>query len=75
MKVRIWASCGKLSLNDMSGDTLTGLNALLDDLRDLALELLLCLPLNEIFAVSLYTSSLAQSVPITTIVVDVQETT
>ncbi len=52
---------------------LTGLAVLSDDLRDLALEILLRSPLKEILAVSLYTPSLAQSVPIATVVVDARE--
>ncbi len=52
---------------------LTGLDALSDDLRDLALELLLRPPLNAILAVSLYTPFLAQSVPIATVIVDARE--
>lgn len=52
---------------------LTGLDVLSDDLRDLALELLLRPPLNTILAVSLYTPFLAQSVPIATVIVDARE--
>jgi uncharacterized protein YuzE len=52
---------------------LTGLDALSDDLRDLALELLLRPPLKEILAVSLYTPSTSQSVPIATVIVDARE--
>jgi len=53
---------------------LTGLDALSDDLRDLALELLLRPPLKEFLAVSLYTPFQAQSVPIATVIVDARKT-
>lgn len=52
---------------------LTGLDVLSDDLRDLALELLLRPPLKEILALSLYTPFLARSVPIATVISDARE--
>lgn len=52
---------------------LTGLSVLSKELRELALEILLRPPVNEILTISAYTPSLAESIPIVTVTVDVRE--
>lgn len=52
---------------------LTGLSVLSEEMRELALKILLCSPLKEVLAVSVYTPSMAESVPIASVTVDTRE--
>jgi uncharacterized protein YuzE len=52
---------------------LTGLSVLSEDLRELALNILLRSPLKDLLAVSVYTPSMAESIPIASVIVDAQE--
>lgn len=52
---------------------LTGLSALSAELRELALEILRRPPVKELLAVSVYTPSIAESIPIASVIVDARE--
>jgi uncharacterized protein YuzE len=52
---------------------LTGLTVLSAELRELALELLQRSPVKEVLAVSAYTPSRGESIPIASVIVDVRE--
>lgn len=52
---------------------LTGLNVLSPDMRELALEVLRRSPVKELLAVSAYTPSAVESIPIAAVIVDARE--
>jgi uncharacterized protein YuzE len=52
---------------------LTGLNALSQDMRALALEIVRRSPIKEMLAVSAYTPSAAESIPIAAVIIDARE--
>ncbi len=52
---------------------LTGLNVLSPDMRELALEILRRPPVKEMLAVSAYTPSAVESIPIAAVIVDARE--
>jgi uncharacterized protein YuzE len=52
---------------------LTGLNYLSAELRALALDILLRSPVKEVLAVSAYTPSILESIPIASVIVEVRE--
>ena len=52
---------------------LTGLRALSEELRELVLEILRRSPVNDLLAVSAYTPSLTESIPIASVIVDARE--
>ncbi|MBI3958010.1 MAG: DUF2283 domain-containing protein [Chloroflexi bacterium] len=53
---------------------LTGLNVLSEELRTLALDILRRSPVKDLLAVSAYTPSLRESIPIASVTVDARET-
>ncbi|MBX2999853.1 MAG: DUF2283 domain-containing protein [Caldilineaceae bacterium] len=52
---------------------LTGLSGLSEEVRELALEILLRSPLKEVLAVSVYTPSMTERIPIASVTVDTRE--
>jgi uncharacterized protein YuzE len=52
---------------------LTGLSVLSEELRELALEILLHAPVKDVLAVSAYTPSMVESIPIASVIVDARE--
>lgn len=52
---------------------LTGLQRLSEELRELALEILLRSPVKEVLAVSAYTPSVIESIPIASVIVETKE--
>lgn len=52
---------------------LTGLDVLSKELRDLALEILQRSPVKELLAVSAYTPTLLESIPIASLIIDTRE--